>query len=465
MQAIEGKHLELSLDAQEVHKLLEKVFRSRHFVHAPKKQRFLQVVCEFYLNGRAQELNEYLIGREVFERDDSYNPAADPIVRVGAHDVRKRLELYYQSEGALDEIKLEIPVGSYEPVFIRKSISSELQSLLPSVEPIVSEQPIPVLINEDKEKESKPHLGEKNKQVVALYGVLLALAITTAILSISNMNLRRQIQESQTPKGIEAYLPVWEPFFRSEDSTLLVLSNPPTYQFINAGDPEIIVKNSIPLPANHISTYSDLLKGRFIGRNNPSPRLSLTIESYTGLGEAVGLHRLTNLFRTFGRDTYIKQSRTISAEDLKNHNLVLLGSVWVNEWSGKLPVGEEFSYSGNATIINHHPAQGEEAEYRSKFDLQTGALEEDYALVTVKPNISNQNTVMILAGIRSPGTEAAAEFMTDKNHLRELNNHLKQLRPQVDAPRYYQALLKIGVENGIPTTISLLSVHEINPSQ
>src|SRR5262245_33165094 len=87
---------------EEVRQTLENILHSKHFAHAPKKQKFLQLICDYYLNGRAGELNEYLIGRDVFERDDSYNPAADPIVRVGAHDIRKKLELYYQQEGAGD---------------------------------------------------------------------------------------------------------------------------------------------------------------------------------------------------------------------------------------------------------------------------------------------------------------------------------------------------------------------------
>src|SRR5262249_55231304 len=95
------------------------VLNSKHFVHAPMKQKFLRLTCDFHLNGRGPDLNEYLIGREVFGRDDSYNPATDPIVRVGAHGVREKLSLYYQKEGADDEIRIEIPVGTYEPAFIR----------------------------------------------------------------------------------------------------------------------------------------------------------------------------------------------------------------------------------------------------------------------------------------------------------------------------------------------------------
>src|SRR5262252_9489524 len=104
---------------EEMKRALNRVLNSKHFVHAPMKQKFLRLTCDFHLSGRGAELNEYLIGREVFDRDDSYNPATDPIVRVGAHGVREKLALYYQKEGADDEIRIEIPVGSYEPVFIK----------------------------------------------------------------------------------------------------------------------------------------------------------------------------------------------------------------------------------------------------------------------------------------------------------------------------------------------------------
>ena len=104
---------------EEMRQALDRVLNSKHFVHAPMKQKFLRLTCDFHLSGRGAELNEYLIGREVFDRDDSYNPATDPIVRVGAHGVREKLALYYQRDGADDELRIEIPIGSYEPVFIR----------------------------------------------------------------------------------------------------------------------------------------------------------------------------------------------------------------------------------------------------------------------------------------------------------------------------------------------------------
>jgi hypothetical protein len=115
-------------------------------------------------------------------------------------------------------------------------------------------------------------------------------------------------------------------------------------------------------------------------------------------------------------------------------------------------------------IENRRPQPGEEREYRPIFSQQNGDLVEDYALITVKPNILYENTVMVLAGSHSAGTEAAAEYVTSKNYLQEFTERLRQMGGSAGAPKYYQALLKVGVENGIPTTISLLTVHELRPS-
>src|SRR5262245_39629188 len=165
---------------EEMRRALNRVLNSKHFVHAPMKQKFLRLTCDFHLSGRGAELNEYLIGREVFDRDDSYNPATDPIVRVGAHGVREKLSLYYQKEGAEDEIRIEIPVGSYEPAFIRagQALPHEGAMVL-SVE--VERQPPVVVGAEPAADEGKPHAARKKAlarmqiAVVALSCAVIAL--------------------------------------------------------------------------------------------------------------------------------------------------------------------------------------------------------------------------------------------------------------------------------------------------
>ncbi|HEU4388922.1 MAG TPA: hypothetical protein VFV34_14070, partial [Blastocatellia bacterium] len=222
-----------------------------------------------------------------------------------------------------------------------------------------------------------------------------------------------------------------------------------------------LLKKSIGLTPEQASDVAEALKGRFVMKQPHVPRLVLTAGDYTGMGEAIGLHKITDLFRTTGRGVLLRQSRTASAEDLKNHNVVLLGSVWVNDWSGKVPVKEDFVYTPNATIANTSPRSGESKEYKPEFGERAGDLTVDYALVTVKPNLSNEDTIMVLAGIHSEGTEAAAEFVTSKSNLSDLNNRLRETGGAAGPLRHYQVLLKVGVENGIPTTISVVALHEL----
>jgi hypothetical protein len=440
--------------AEEVRQLLERIRCSSQFSNAPKKQKFLQLICEAYLDGRASELNEYLIGYEVYDRKETYDPALDSIVRVGAHEVRKKLERYYKSEGKNDEILLEIPAGSYIPIFTRLRQA-----------PKASEYP--------KSSPSTPllstyigHIGRIGHNVktwiILLSLVLVFLIIAVALLAHSNRQLRRQIKEGSQPKEIAAvYKPVWEPFLNDGSPTLLVLSNPPVYRFWNPADHKSLYNISINLsPAETAALEETLGRERFVLKHNPLPRLVLSYDEYTGIGEAVGLYRLTTLFKGLGKGAMLKQSRTVSAEDMKNHNVILLGSVWVNEWSGKDLIKEDFGSGASATIINYNPRPGEERDYCAKFDEETGRLIEDYGLITIKPNISEKNTVMVLAGTHSEGTEAAAEYLTSEDHLAALNQRLLLLnRP---SPKYFQVLLKVKVDNGIPTIISIVTVHELH---
>src|ERR1700687_34937 len=79
--------------------------------------RFLRFAVERALSGQSEQLKEYVLGVEVFDRKASYDPRVDPIVRVEARRLRSKLESYYASEGGADELIIEFPKGTYAPVF------------------------------------------------------------------------------------------------------------------------------------------------------------------------------------------------------------------------------------------------------------------------------------------------------------------------------------------------------------
>src|SRR5499427_4803627 len=96
---------------------LQRVLASHEFRSSRRSQDFLRYVIEHTLSGQADTLKERTIGIDVFGRSASYDPSDDATVRVKAGEVRKRLGLYYSSEGAQNPIRIELPSGTYVPEF------------------------------------------------------------------------------------------------------------------------------------------------------------------------------------------------------------------------------------------------------------------------------------------------------------------------------------------------------------
>jgi hypothetical protein len=291
------------------------------------------------------------------------------------------------------------------------------------------------------------------------------LGVAVLLLYNSNRELRRQVSNVDQSLDTADFKAVWAAFVDDPESPLLVLSNPTVYRFLNEADPGSLERRALQLTPEQTRALVDAPEFRGQWTGGDSPRLIPSLGMYTGMGEAIGLYRLTDLFRTADKAILLRQSRHVSAADLKYRNVILLGSIYVNEWTRRLPTVENFNYTFNATIENRDPQAGEEREYKPHFNEQTGQLAVDYALITVKPNVSGEHAVMTLAGIFSEGTEAAAEFVTTRNHLAVLGQRLRQLGGQNAPPKYYQALLKVEVENGTPTTITLITLRALPETQ
>src|SRR5580700_6076693 len=96
---------------------LERLLQNPHFHKSKRFPVFLKFVVTEALAGRADHLKERTLGVEVFGKDPSYDTTDDPIVRVTAGEIRKRIAQYYQEPGHEQEIKVLLPAGSYAPQF------------------------------------------------------------------------------------------------------------------------------------------------------------------------------------------------------------------------------------------------------------------------------------------------------------------------------------------------------------
>jgi tetratricopeptide (TPR) repeat protein len=96
---------------------LERIVSSAEFRKSVRMCRFLTLVIREALGGRTDTLKEYRIGTEVFDKDESFDPRVDPIVRNEARRLRRKLEIYYMVEGKSDPMLIQLPKGGYVPVF------------------------------------------------------------------------------------------------------------------------------------------------------------------------------------------------------------------------------------------------------------------------------------------------------------------------------------------------------------
>lgn len=110
--------------AAEIRGQLDLILRSRAFIQSHRIRRFLQFVVEESLLGQPHRLKEYLIGLEVFDRREAFDPRVDSIVRVEARRLRYKLEEYYRTEGREDGIRIVLRKGSYVPIFEYRSAAS-----------------------------------------------------------------------------------------------------------------------------------------------------------------------------------------------------------------------------------------------------------------------------------------------------------------------------------------------------
>jgi serine/threonine-protein kinase len=110
---------------------LNRILASKAFRQADRLKRFLRFIVEETIAGRGERLKEFVVGVEVFGKDDSFDPRNDPIVRVQARRLRSQLTRYYREEGQEDDLAIELPKGGYAPIFRPLKVAHAKRSIAP----------------------------------------------------------------------------------------------------------------------------------------------------------------------------------------------------------------------------------------------------------------------------------------------------------------------------------------------
>ena len=425
----------VDLQTDERWQLVQRIVSSPHFQKSTRLRELLQYIVEQTMHGNAHELTEQHIGNALFHKPSDYSPLEDSSVRVHVRQLRLKLHEYFNEDGRNESIVLEIPKGSYAPVF---RAAQKAETLSATVEP----KAMSVV--------AWPRRAMLPWALCVLLGMLCGALAYRVI-------MHRAASAVPAPSALS-----W-PFsqiFDMRHQTIIVLADS------NYGMARILSSQPGSLDQYLHREFLQGPEANKIGAANSrlSDYLSnSTLTSFADVADVVALYSMAGPLQT---QVLVRYPRDLRLRDLDHNNYVFIGSPgsnpWVTLFQDRLNFHETEGVVGNSAkaFVNKNPLPGEQAQYEGL--RWTGTMGEDYATISLLPNATHDGSVLVLQGLQQEGTEAAGRFLADEENRRQLMSALRisavESRSQ---PIWFEALIRSRTVSGAPNTTTLVAVRRI----
>ena len=365
---------------------LDRILASPFFRNAKRSSQFLDYVVRRTLEGHAEQLKERTIGTEVFQRPAEYVTGEDPVVRVQAGEVRRRLEHYYQSLPSPPAVRIELHAGSYSPNIHWMSDDS---------------QPA----EEDRGPSSiRPRRLQIPLVPAILVGLLLLLGVAAGLI------YTRTRVSKDPPTAQEEF---WAPIFATQQPVLICLAKPVVYrpsfdlyqryEKAHPGSFQTEVERSnqvLPLKPNEKILWGDIV---------PYPDYGVAA------GDVYAAVRVSSLLGQMGKPSQVRIGANYSFADLSNSPSVLVGA-FNNKWTMQIMHGLRFSFNEDNGLYTIHEEIPGGRVWRTNL-RQSQQEGEDYAIVARLLDSTTGQFTIVAAGLTGGGTQTAGEFISNSDFL------------------------------------------------
>jgi hypothetical protein len=362
---------------------LRRIQDSDAFCNSARAKEFLSYVVEHGLKGHPELLKERLIGVNLFHRSPTYVTSDDPIVRVKAGEVRRRLAQYYAEGEHAREVRIEIPVGSYVPKFQWKH-SEPSTHLAPTETPTV------------QENAPQPKRRAWKIWVAATVLVILGVAVTITI---------RRYAQQKSP--LEEF---WAPVFTNRQPVLICLPSPVSYALSS----DVSIKAGEAHPELYDSQVDREHTPIQLDPNTPLKWKDLTplADYYVNKDDAYVATDLVGLFARINKGSQVRMGLDFTSEDLRHSPAVLIGA-FNNPWTMRLDAELPFVFREQDGTIAEKSGQGR--VWRMEGTKNRGR--KDFAIVARVLNSKTGQVLVFVGGIGMVGTQAAGAFISQPGDL------------------------------------------------
>jgi hypothetical protein len=341
-------------ECRAIQEQLERILADPLFRNSKRYPNLLRYVVEQSLLGHTMHLKERTLGIEVFGRKPDYDTNLDPVVRTTAGEIRKRLAQYYQEPGRENEIRINLLLGSYIP---------EIRVPASDTRPVPIAPPRGLL-----QIPEAPRIESRHVPIRTWLGALAVAVLVSGLLWFHPWTTKTTLEKFWTPvaEGTKPVLlcvgrDLFAPHFSEPDA---------------AAAPPVV-------PLRDVTT----------------------------------LARVAGVLQVLHKDYRIQADSTTSFADLRDGPVVLIGS-FNNDWTIRLTGHQRFRFeqSGDTRWISdrENPAR---KDWAVNLTTPIPELTEDYALISRMLDPTTDRMVVIAAGLRSYGTGAAGEFLTNPAYL------------------------------------------------